>query len=84
MAETKAVINSQPLTAETNNEGQGFKPFITKQLVHNQIKSCDAATWSFSKIRIIFQTEMEKASAYNKQILVYIAQGIRVRIGKQK
>ena len=33
MAETEAVINSQPLTVETINEGQGFKPLSPNNLL---------------------------------------------------
>ena len=38
MAETKAVINSQPLTVETINEGQGFKPLSPNNLLTTKSK----------------------------------------------
>ena len=38
MAETEAVINSQPLTVETINEGQGFKPLSPNNLLTTKSK----------------------------------------------
>ena len=38
MAETEAVINLLPLTAETINEGQGCKPLSPKHLLTNRSK----------------------------------------------
>ena len=38
MAETEAVINSQPLTVETINEGQGSKPLSAKNQLTTKSK----------------------------------------------
>ena len=65
MAETKAVINSQPLTVETINEAQGFKPLSPNNLLTNKSEVMMPPPGVYQEPDLYYR-QMEKGSAYNK------------------